>query len=108
MKHIEYINKQAKKEFESLPSAIQDQFTTDLLAVCENKRPFSNIKTLKESVGVGAIELIENGSPAYRSIYVAKYHNTVYVLHSFTKTTNGVDKKAMKTAKTRYKLIKSL
>jgi len=53
----------------------------NLLAICENKRPFSNIKTLKESVSIDAIELIENGSPAYRSIYMAKYHNTVYVLH---------------------------
>jgi len=102
MKNLEYINKQTKKEFESLPAAIQDQFTTVLLAVCENKRPFSDIKKLKKSVGVGAIKLIENANPAYRSLYMAKYNNTVYVLHSLTKTTNGVDTKAMKTAKTRY------
>ncbi|VAW51028.1 hypothetical protein MNBD_GAMMA06-1013 [hydrothermal vent metagenome] len=49
--------------------------------------------------------LIENGSPAYRTVYVAKFVDTVYVLHSFTKTTNGVDKQAMKTAKGRYKLM---
>jgi phage-related protein len=56
-------------------------------------------------VGKGAIELKINGSPAFRSIYCAKYNDTVYILHSFSKTTNGVDKKAMKTAKERYKLI---
>ena len=66
---------------------------------------FNNIKHLTESVGTGAIELIENGSPAYRTVYAAKFVDTVYVLHSFTKTTNGVDKKAMKTAKGRYKLM---
>jgi len=29
----------------------------------------------------------------------------VFVLHTFTKTTNGVDKKAMNTAKGRYKMM---
>ena len=103
MKKFEFINNRSLKEFKALPEEVREQFATDLQAVREGKAPFSEIKHLTESVGTGAIELIENGSPAYRTVYAAKFVDTVYVLHSFTKTTNGVDKKAMATAKGRYK-----
>ena len=106
MKDIKFINKQALKEFKALPKYTQKRFAHDLNAIRQGKYPFSKIKHLTESVGIGAIELIENGRPAYRTIYVAKFKNALYVLHSFTKTTNGVDKKAMKNAKNRYKLMK--
>ena len=105
MKQFKFINKQSLKEFKALPEVIRNRFANDLNAICQNKVPFSKFKHLKESVGIGAIELIENGRPAFRTIYVAKYKNTVFILHSFTKTTNGVDKKAMAIAKKRYKLI---
>jgi phage-related protein len=105
MKELHFINKQAKKEFDNLPDHIREQFATDLHAIRQDSRPFSEIKSLTDSVGIGAIELIENGRPAYRTIYVAKFANRVYVLHAFTKTTNGVDRQAMKTAKSRYKLM---
>lgn len=106
-KKFEFVNKQSLKEFYDLPDDIKKQFGSDLNAVQQGKRPFSALKNISDSVGVGAIELIENGSPAYRSIYCAKFNHTVYILHSFTKTTNGVDRKAMATAKKRYKEMKS-
>jgi len=107
MKEIRFINKPALKEFKALPTHIQQRFASDLNAICQNKAPFSKVKHLNESVGIGAIELIENGRPAYRTIYVAKFKDAVYVLHSFTKTTNGVDRQAMATAKRRYKAMKA-
>jgi phage-related protein len=64
---------------------------------------FPTLRISLISVGKGAIELIENGSPAYRAVYCAKYLDTVYILHAFTKTNNSVDKKAMDTASKRYK-----
>ncbi len=105
MKEYRFINKQALKEFKALPVRIQKQFSLDLQAICQGKSPFSAIKHLSQSVGVGAIELIENGRPAFRTVYVAKFKAVIYVLHSFTKTTNGVDRKAMNTARQRYKLM---
>ena len=105
MKKFKFINNQSKKEFLALPDKIQKRFANDLNAICQNKEPFSKFKHLKESVGIGAVELIENGRPAYRTIYVAKFADTVFILHSFTKTTNEVDKQAMDTAKKRYKLM---
>ena len=104
-KEVRFINNQALKEFKALPEHIQKRFALDLNAICNNKDPFSKFKHIAESVGAGAIELIENGRPAYRTVYVAKYDNAVYVLYSFTKTTNGVDRKAMATAKRRYKAM---
>jgi phage-related protein len=59
------------------------------------------------SVGSGVIELKINGRPAFRCVYIAKYMDTVFVLHSFTKTTNGVDRQAIKVAEQRLKELKT-
>ena len=81
---------------------VQHQFGTSLRAIQRDMRPFLPTTTLS-SVGAGVIELKINGSPAFRCVYVAKYGDTVVILHTFTKTTNGVDRQAMKTAESRYK-----
>jgi phage-related protein len=103
---FEFVSAAAKRAYLTLPRHIQKQFGTDLNAVQQGKDPFSSHKVLSESVGPGAIELIENGSPAYRAVYCCKYLNTLFVLHAFEKTTNGVDQKEMTTAKARYKEMK--
>ncbi len=105
MKEYRFVNNQSLKEFKGLPDSIQKQFALDLQAVCQGKPPFSKFKHIADSVGRGAIELIENGRPAYRTVYVAKFEDAVYILHTFTKKTNGVDRKAMATAKKRYKTM---
>jgi len=56
-----------------------------------------------DSIGAGVIELRKNGRPAFHYIYVAKYQDAVVVLHAFAKTTNGVDRQAMKVAEQRLK-----
>jgi phage-related protein len=106
MKDFEFVSAAAKRAYLALPAHIQNQFGTDLNAVQQGKDPFSSHKVLSETVGSGAIEPIENGSPAYRAVYCCKYLNTVFVLHAFEKTTNGVDQKEMATAKARYKEMK--
>lgn len=106
MKKFEFVSPAALKAYLALPKHIQYQFGTDLNAVQQGKDPFSSHKVLTESVGPGAIELIENGSPAYRAVYCVKYLDTVFVLHAFDKTTNGVDRKEMATAAKRYKEMK--
>lgn len=105
MKVFKFVNDAAKRSFLELPKPIVIQFGTDLQAVQNNNAPFSDYKHLAETVGPGAIELIENGGGAFRVVYCAKFNDTVFVLHAFTKKTNGVDVKAMKTAKERYKLM---
>jgi phage-related protein len=105
-KKFEFINEAAKRAYLALPKDIQYQFGTDLNAVQQGKAPLSAHKVLTASVGPGAIELIENGSPAYRAVYCCKYLDTVYILHAFTKTAQGVDQQNMETAAARYKLMK--
>jgi phage-related protein len=107
MKKFEFVSAAAKRAYLALPKEIQYQFGVDLNAVQQGKEPFSAHKVLTESVGPGAIELIENGSPAYRAVYCVEYLDTVFILHAFEKTTNGVDKKEMATAAKRYKELKA-
>ena len=68
--------------------------------------PDRPIKSLTESVGTGAIELIINGSPAFRCVYVVKFADMIVVLHSFVKTTNRSDRHAMQVAEERMKELK--
>lgn len=102
-KKFAFVSEAAKRAYLELPADIQTQFGSDLNAVQKGKPPFSDFKDISTSVGKGAIELIENGSPAYRAVYCVKYLDIVYILHAFTKTTNGVDQKEMNTAAARYK-----
>ncbi|MBK8188184.1 MAG: type II toxin-antitoxin system RelE/ParE family toxin [Cellvibrio sp.] len=101
--NFRFINAAAKRDFLNLPKDIISQFGSDLNAVQQGQRPFSDFEDLSSTIGAGVIELKENGSPAYRAVYCAKHLNTVYILHAFTKTTNGVDRPAMNTVLLRYK-----
>jgi len=102
---LQFISKAAEREYKKdLPKDAQEDFAKAIQDVLDGRRPGMPFKTLK-NLGKGVVELIINGSPAYRVVYVAKYNNTLYILHSFSKTTQGVDLPAMKVVKTRYKDI---
>jgi len=104
MKRFAFVSPAAEREYKNLPSDIQDEFGKDLRRIQFGVNPLQ-LFTHLNSIGNGVIELKINGSPAYRCIYVAKYEDTVVVLHSFSKTTNGVDKQAMKVAEQRLKTL---
>jgi phage-related protein len=106
MKKFAFINEAAEREYKDFPKEVQQKFGTSLRAVQDDKKPFLSIKLLK-SIGAGIIELRINGNPAFRCVYIAKFLDTVIILHSFEKTTNGVDKQAMNTLKKRYKELQS-
>ncbi|MDB5981518.1 MAG: hypothetical protein JWQ69_2533 [Pseudomonas sp.] len=106
MRKFAFVSEAAEREYKNLPATIQDEFGKDLRRIQYGCEPELAIKHLTESVGNGAVELIINGSPAFRCIYIAKYADLVVVLHSFIKTTNGVDRKAMAVAQARLKELK--
>jgi phage-related protein len=106
MMKFAFINEAAEREYKKLPDNIQDDFGKELRKIQYGQEPMLPIDFLN-NVGAGVIELKINGSPAFRCLYVTKYMNAVIVLHSFTKTTNGVDRKAMKTAEQRLKELKA-
>ena len=106
MKKFAFVSDAAEKEYKKLPKKIQQEFGVSLRAIQENKKPFLPTTSLT-SIGAGVIELKINGSPAFRCVYIAKFLDTVVILHSFSKTTNKVDKQAMKTLEQRYKELQA-
>ncbi|WP_166115321.1 type II toxin-antitoxin system RelE/ParE family toxin [Pseudoalteromonas sp. Z9A5] len=105
MKKFAFTSAAAEREFRNLPQKIKSRFALDIKALCQDEKPFSPIKPLS-SIGPGVIELKINGKPAFRCIYIAKFNDCITILHSFKKTTNGVDRPAMEVAKLRYKEFK--
>lgn len=105
MKRFAFVSEAAEREYKQLPESIQDEFGKDLRRIQYGQDPELKVEHLN-SMGAGVVELKINGGPAFRCVYVAKYLDTVVVLHSFTKTTNGVDRQAMKVAEQRLKELK--
>ncbi|MGX9522769.1 type II toxin-antitoxin system RelE/ParE family toxin [Vibrio mediterranei] len=101
-----FVNDAAEREYKKFPENVQDEFGKDLRKIQYGQRPESPIEFL-DGVGAGVVELKINGSPAYRCVYVTKYLDTVVVLHSFAKTTNGKNRQAMKVATQRLKELKA-
>ncbi|WP_236840172.1 type II toxin-antitoxin system RelE/ParE family toxin [Brenneria goodwinii] len=102
LKKFAFVNDAAEREYKALPADVQDDFGKDLRRIQFGQDPELPIDFM-DSIGIGVIELKINGSPAYRCTYVAKYLDTVVVLHSFKKTTNGVDRQAKEVAEKRLK-----
>lgn len=100
MKRFAFISDAAEREYKALPTEVQDEFGKDLRKIQYGQDPKLPTDSLS-GVKVTAIELKKNGSPAYRCVYVTKYLDAVIVLHSFEKTTNGVDRPAMEVVKKR-------
>ncbi|MCR9190469.1 MAG: type II toxin-antitoxin system RelE/ParE family toxin [Alteromonadaceae bacterium] len=101
-KRFAFVSDAAEREYKDLPENIQDDFGKDLRRIQFGQDPVLAIKHLN-GIGAGVTELIINGSPAYRCVYVTKYMDAVIVLHSFEKTAQGRDKKGMKVAEQRLK-----
>ena len=101
------VTEAVKRTFHKLPKDAQADFAKALQDVMEGRKPgmeFETLNNLGKNIK-GVIELKINGSPAYRLVYVAKFKGKVHLLHAFTKTTDGVDKKAMDVVVKRYKDI---
>jgi phage-related protein len=103
-KKLGFVSKAAEKEYKKLPENVQYIFDKNLTLIQQDKFPVLAIRHLN-SLGQGVIELIQNGSPAFRCVYVTKYLGTVFVLHSFVKTTNSTDRQAMKVIEQRLKKL---
>jgi phage-related protein len=101
-KGFEFVSAAAKRDFCALPADEQAAFLADIVLLQSGSAPLSPITYLIGNVGKGAFELKRNGSPAHRVVCCLKYLDTVYLLHAFSKSTNGVDRKNMLTARSRY------
>jgi phage-related protein len=103
MKLVEFLGS-SRKDLCDMPATVRHAFGVELMAVQFGAEP-RDWKPMP-SVGAGVVEIRhrdENG--AFRLIYVAKFKNTIYVLHAFHKKTQKTLKSDIDLAAKRYKLI---
>ncbi|EIU5539708.1 TPA: type II toxin-antitoxin system RelE/ParE family toxin [Pseudomonas aeruginosa] len=96
---------QTKKEMGKVPQAKSSTFLTDLIMLSKSMSPFSNTKNLKGFDG-GVVELIQNGSPAYRCVIYTKDPGKIWVLHVKAKSAQGTDRQLIETVKQRLTALK--
>lgn len=60
-----------------------------------------------KSIGTGVREIRIHIGQSYRVIYVAKFEETVYVLHAFQKMTQKTTQRDLEIARQRYQAILS-
>lgn len=58
-----------------------------------------------ETVGPGAKEIRIHVQGEWRILYVAKFHDAIYVLHAFRKKSRKTSRKSIELARQRYKQI---
>lgn len=108
MRRFAFVSEAAAREYKALPEHVQDEFGKDLRRIQYGDQSALVSKPLAGTVGPGALELVLNGSPAYRCVYIVKFADTLFVLHSFIKTTNRTDRRAMAVAQSRLKELMCL
>jgi phage-related protein len=85
---------------------IQDQLGYQLYRVQLGLMP-NNYKTMR-TVGSGVIEIrVSDADNIARLLYVAKFRETVYVLHVFAKKTQKISQADIDKAKERYREAKN-
>ncbi|EGQ8122547.1 type II toxin-antitoxin system RelE/ParE family toxin [Vibrio cholerae] len=84
----------------AFPKQIIECYAQDLEFLRYGLQPLSKVKPMK-GLGKGVCELKRNGKPAYRLVYVI-VEDVIHVLHAFSKTSDGTDKKHENTIKIRF------
>ena len=103
VKPVKFSNKQSKKAFEELPDGPRKVFSGELDdVIAHGIHPTIPHDSLPGKV----MELKVNGRPAYRCVYKV-LDDLVIILHSFKKTTQGPDRKNLKTVETRLASLDS-
>jgi phage-related protein len=92
-----------EKDLLSFPRSVLERFMMDLELLQDGLPPLSKVKPLN-GLGKGVFELVKNGRPAYRCVYMIK-GNVIHILHAFSKTSDGTDKKHQDKIKQRYKAL---
>lgn len=92
------------KTIRELPRAVQDDLGHRVDLVQQGFTPQGC--TPVKRVGPGTMELrIWNDDGTYRVLYVAKFEEAVYILHTFKKTTEKISQVDIDIAKENYKEI---
>lgn len=94
----------SRDDLVAMPERVRHDMGLDLMRVQYGGDP-CDFKPMP-TVGAGVYEIrVRDVSGAYRVMYVAKFDETVYVLHAFQKKTQQTVRSDIEMGKTRYKLI---
>lgn len=126
MKDITYWNKKIQEEIDDYPAPVRDRINFELVALqSDYPHSFDNFalavevdgedempafppvqkKSMRETIGRYAMQMTIKSTDSYRVIYVAKFDESIYVIHTFKKKTEGVSRKEYGTAAKRYKQL---
>lgn len=95
------------EDIKQFPDNIKREIGFDLDLVQQGLLP-RDYKAM-QNLGSGIMEIrVRDISGAFRLIYVAKFENAIYCLHSFQKKTQKTSPKDLAIIKTRYAAIKEL
>ena len=104
LKRLQFVNEAAQEETRHLPPSIRKAVGFQLQRVQRGDMP-TDFKPMK-SVGAGVYEIRvddENGNNVGRCFYVAKFGDTLWVLHSFVKKARKTPKSDIEIGIKRYK-----
>lgn len=102
LKPVKFVGS-SRDDLRKFPHDVRHEIGIELMRVQSGLMP-TDFKPMA-AVGAGAFEIRVRLGGAWRVIYVAKFEDAIYVLHSFQKKTQQTAKADITTAARRYKLI---
>jgi phage-related protein len=94
----------SRDDLREMPETVRHAIGVELMIVQLGGTP-TNFKSLA-SVGAGAYEIrVRDVTGAFRTVYVTKFAESIYVLHAFQKKTQKTANSDLDLARRRYKLI---
>lgn len=97
----------ARQDLAAFPKAARSRAGFAVFAVQVGRDP-ADWKAMA-AVGPGACEIrVRDATGAYRVIYVARFHDAVYVLHAFQKKSRKTARSDLDIARDRYRIARSL
>ncbi len=106
MKPVRFVGS-AKDDLSAFPKSARNRAGHELFMVQAGRNP-DDWKPMP-TVGSGACEIrVRDEAGAFRVIYVAKFEDAVYVLHSFQKKTRQTSHADLELARERYRTARGL
>ncbi|EDA5892440.1 hypothetical protein HDO13_004743 [Escherichia coli] len=106
MKEIVYVGGAEKDLKKSFTKAMFDEVLVEIVRLQCGIQPIRKTKPMN-GLGKGVMEWTKNGKPAYRLVYVVGKEQ-IFILHAFSKTSDGTPKSEEETIKERYKQISKI
>ena len=106
MKPVRFVGS-AKDDLAAFPKSARTRAGHEIFMVQIGRNP-DDWKRMP-TVGSGACEIrVRDEAGAFRVIYVAKFENAVYILHSFQKNSRKTSHADLELARERYRTARSL